>query len=306
MPSGRLITPLPERLRTMLWADSVMACCGAKTITEMERTLATKCKPEVRIASGLWSRYLRGEAAPAGARKGRQGSLVLRLGHHWPDTQNVFEHPIWSLLQWTPVINMEQMRRHYFRLGEPVRQKFYRMSGVGTERDHDAHTQFWHIQRTPDTLEIIIKEVAADPWMAITLALLEARMGFAAQRMERFYTAQVLACLTARFLFEDQSFNSPRALAAALVMQALCLEPILINIVQQKVRDQEHEVFREQGLRSFYIWRHSVTTFMKISTRERQIAMRKLLGQMSSIEFMPGINGDFKPLTITSCLQIVR
>jgi len=195
---------------------------------------------------------------------------------------------------------MEQMRRHYLAFGEPVRQKFYRMSGVGTERDHHAHTQFWHIQRTPDKFQIDIKEVSNDPWMAMTLALLEARMGFAAQRMERFYTAQVLACLTARFLFEDQSFKSPRALSAALIMQAMCLEPLLINIIQQKVRDQEHEAFREQGLCSFYIWRHSVKTFLQSSPRERQISMRRMLGQMSRIEFMPDIGGDFKPLRYTS------
>lgn len=200
MPRGRPTTPVSQRLRTLFWADGVMACAKVSTTAEFESLIARERGLNVRLSSGLWSRYLRGEAAPAGARLDSSGTLVEKLGRIWPETRRLFEHPVWDLLEWPPVLDLKCLYGHYLALGDDVCLIFCRKSGPAHDRIHSEKSVFWHLQKSPEQMRDALRALGDDPWAVLAVSLLEARMGYAGQRIERFVSAQTIASDVAKAL----------------------------------------------------------------------------------------------------------
>jgi hypothetical protein len=223
MQRGRPSTLISDRLRVMFWADSVLMASCVQSIKEMEHLLALRKNLGIRIASGLWARYLRGEVAPQGAKLRLKGNLVDRMDKVYPRTAEVFHHPVWRLLNWDPVIDMTEMRQSYLNLGDEVCLHFFAPSIDRGNRGYSSRTQFWHLAKTISERHRVFNELAIGPWQKIQLALMEAKMAYAAQRLEAFVDYQVMACRLIADLAEKVRADRRRIQAGLLMMEALAL-----------------------------------------------------------------------------------
>ncbi len=230
MQRGRPSNLLSDRIRVMFWADSVLMSSGAQNIKEMELLLSHRKNLGIRIASGLWARYLRGDVAPQGAKLRAKGNLVDRLDKVYPRTAEVFHHPAWSLLNWNPVIDLAEMRQDYLNLGDEVCLHFFAPSIERGDRGYSSQTQFWHLAKTNAERHRVINELAIDPWQKIQLALMEAKMAFAAQRQESFVDCQSMACKFMAELSVQVGTDRPRIQAGFLMMEALALTGLRLCI----------------------------------------------------------------------------
>lgn len=258
-----------------------MAACGATTITEMESVLENQPRHGFRIASGLWSRYLRGDVAPRGALTGAKDTLVDQVGAFWPQTALVFNFPVWDLLRWDGVIDLDRTRTYYLALNEAVRRPFY-LEGAETSDPSASHgVMFWHLQKSPDVLTTAIKALHKDLWSMLVAALLEARMGYAAQRQDRFFTAQMLACEAIRTMGLHPGFQRARIQGGLVVMEALCLVPLrgfgkLSGTSDGALKMQSEFNRRLEGWRQRYEDARSDWT----TTQRREV--RRMLGQTAA------------------------
>ena len=189
-PRGRPGTKLADRMRVALWSAAVLDVSGLKDAKSFEQQLARK--HNIRITSGLWARYLRGDVLPQGALNGAKTSLPKRLDRIYPRTYAVFNDPLWGLLSWEGMADLNALRKIYLNLDDEVSVHFVMKVDVGGERIYPNDASFWHLEKTMEERRRVMQSFPLRT--RVVVGLLEARMAYAAQRIDVFVDCQSEAC----------------------------------------------------------------------------------------------------------------
>lgn len=192
-------------------------------VHELESLL--KKEGRIRLASGLWARYMRGEVIPQGALHGAANSLVNRIGKVFPQTPSVFYTPLWGLLDWNSQIDLEEIRSIYLSLDEEIHIHFVRRIDIRGERAVSDKGMFWHLKKSIEARRALLTELGV--WDCLIVCLLEARMNYAAQSIEAFFDCQLLACRCLEQLQEFPEFQIKRLRGILLTMEALCFDALI-------------------------------------------------------------------------------
>lgn len=268
---GRPITQLVDRLRVTLWAHSVMYAMGASSIKELEARLIAKHR--IRLASGLWSRYMRGEVVPQGAIGFAKGSLVERLGAAYPMTAATFHYPVWRYLPWTGLVDLDGLRNDYLSLGDSVAVHFVARVAVRRERTFPDRASFWHMGKSMADRQKTIS--AFEPWTRLALWLMEARMAYAGQQHHRFVQCQLMACSELAAL---QKRVPPRSMVfwTYLLMEGMCLDALVSTTLAVNI-PEFRDVLRDSSNEARRAWKNRVQGCLDISrTNDRKTAARRL------------------------------
>jgi len=159
-----------------------MAACGASIAEEVDNVLL-KGRAPIRLSKGLWARYMRGEVAPQGSIDGSRSSLVRRIDRKFSGTEEIFFHPFWELIDFSRLMGPDELRNHYVSLGPNVWRTFLELGVSKKKRVTPQQCRFWWTGTNPDRLARIRKLPYLDGMAA---GLIEARMGFLAQKEEDF------------------------------------------------------------------------------------------------------------------------
>jgi len=224
---GRPKTFIVDRLRVSLWSHSVLLASGLKEVQELE-ALFDKT-PRLRLAKGLWSRYMRGEVLPQGSlAPDGPDTLVERVGKLFPRTIGVFYAPFWELLVWNPVTDLESYKALYLTLQDEVNVQFVARDELDGERAPTKYDQFWYRQRSIDARRKLLATLG--DWDKLLVCLLEAKMSYFAQNVESFTDSQMMACKVIEHLQKAPELQAKRVQGVLLTMEALCLDTLVINI----------------------------------------------------------------------------
>jgi hypothetical protein len=193
------------------WYRSCLLASGVETQAALAREVSQICGLDVDSRS--WSRYATGAVTPSISRKGNVG-LVERIGWVWPNTVEVFKHPLWETLAINTPLSTSQVNAWLRKLDQAVWNDFLSIDGNGQAiRDwNGVRHPIWRYPTHPELIidyltayfllfrEAVdqgrqeIKEIATD-WVQTTLEALptspvlgEMAPELAALLMRRFFT----------------------------------------------------------------------------------------------------------------------
>lgn len=256
-----------------------MHASGLRQVQELEVLLGKKHK--LVLASGLWSRYMRGEVVPQGALTGAPNSLVLRIGKVFPETSGAFYTPLWELLTWTSVLDFNNLRSIYLSMDERVHVNFVARTNIAGERAASKTSQFWHLKKSVPARRDVIDGLGV--WDRLIACLLEARMGYAAQNVDAFVDCQLMASQILERLAKAPEFGARRLQGVLLAMEALCLDALLTNIVDSPAVIEMHPKARDRCAAAMGRWRERCGSHLQSLSRSSQIAFMQALQQGSLI-----------------------
>lgn len=206
------------------------------------------------LASGLWSRYMRGEVVPQGALTASPTSLVARIAKAFPETSEVFYTPLWDLLAWKPEFNLNELKSTYLGLDESIHVHFVARVGSAGERTAARNAEFWHLKKTVANRRSVISSLGK--WIGLVVYLLEARMSYAAQSIEAFVDCQLSACQILVDLSQEPQLQAKRLQGVMLLMEALCLDALLMNVVAPQPTNGNQRKERDRCRAAMKDWRH--------------------------------------------------
>lgn len=212
----------------------MLRASGLQEVQELEDKFAKSSG--LKMANGLWSRYMRGEVVPQGAlQPGGRNNLVHRVAKMFPKTADVFYAPFWEYLEWDPMVNLDQVKAAYLRLGEDISRLFVARTEVDGKRLPVAMTKFWYLRKSIDARRKVVS--ALPNWDSLVVYLLEARMSYVAQSFDVFVDCQLMACQALLRLQQDKEFEAKRLQGVLLTMEALCLDAMVINVGRPYAND---------------------------------------------------------------------
>lgn len=260
-----------------------MLASGLRRVQELEVLLSKKHK--LVLASGLWSRYMRGEAIPQGALTGASNSLVLRIGKVFPETSAAFHTPLWELLTWTSVLDFNNLRSIYLSMDERVHVNFVARISIAGERAASKTSQFWHMKKSTAARRDVIDGLGV--WDRLVACLLEARMGYAAQNVDAFVECQLLASQILENLAKAPEFGAKRLQGVLLAMEALCLDALLTSIVDSPAVTEKHAKARDRCTAAMSRWKERCGSYVHSLSRSSQMSFIRSLQQGSLIGNRP-------------------
>jgi hypothetical protein len=149
------------------------------TSEEFEQFLNRRSK-RVVLSKGQWSRHLRGDVSPQGAKVGATNSLVDRIEPLFPGTRRTFCHSVWQLLDFEVLLGPKQLQDIYLAMDSDVWQYFHFDESVCGEGTQPQDFWFWRALTSDQTLRIeILKGIKG--FDGIAVGLIEARMSYLAQ-----------------------------------------------------------------------------------------------------------------------------
>lgn len=205
------------------------------------------------LASGLWSRYMRGEVVPQGALTASPTSLVARIAKVFPETNEVFYTPLWDLLTWKPELDLNELKSTYLALDESVHVHFVARVDAAGERTAAKGGQFWYLKKTLASRRAVIS--GFEKWVDLVVYLLEARMSYAAQSVDAFVDCQLSACHILADLSKEPQLQAKRVKGVMLLMEALCLDALLINVVNPQPTNENQRKERDRCRVAIKDWR---------------------------------------------------
>jgi len=198
-----------------------MAASGTVIAQEFETALAAM-PGHLRLSSGLWGRYLRGEVLPQGS-VGKEGlSLVARIDRALPGTASTFHHPVWELLDFRRLIGPDDLRDLYLSMGEEVWSGMVDLQtgeepGLQKEAFH-----FWRNRYLSEEQSLKIRSMATLD--GIAAALIEARMAYFAQDRSDFVDAMMNVSIQLSTAEESELFQTRRMKSALLIVKGIWLQ----------------------------------------------------------------------------------
>lgn len=218
-PRGRPKKSLLERLRVIYWSHQVLAASGRSTADGFEK-LFRRTDGAIWIPRGSWSRYLRGEISPQGAKDKDATSLVRRFDKRYPGTAPVFHHPVWQLLDFQQFYSPEALVTMYMRLPAAVWHQFVstKQEAGGNLLPDDIH--FWRSSRRPQ--ERIERLNGLTDLDGVAAGIIEARMEYLGQSKTVFLSC-LEASLSRLHALGDDSGKQLRYKSCTMLMEAYCV-----------------------------------------------------------------------------------
>lgn len=217
---GRPRTPLLDRLRVMVWSHHVLSRSGLWSVQEFERVHLRGGDQSYRLASGLWPRYLRGEAVPADCTESEKSTVIGFFDALFPGTARIFRHPLWDLLDVWRLMGPTEIRELLCDLDLRVSAPY--MYHAHYEGRAKEQWKFWrHRLHTQASVEYFRQLSGLD---ALAMCLVELRLTYLGQQLNDFGRAVWLTRSHTTKLSSSEPFCSHRNLKSALlVMEAICL-----------------------------------------------------------------------------------
>lgn len=199
-----------------------MAASGALVAQEFERALA-RMPGNVRLSSGLWTRYLRGDVLPQGSSDKDGPSLITRIDRAFPGTAGTFYHPVWELLDFPRLLGPDDLRKLYLSMGEEVWRGMVDLeSGTGSVLSTEP-LHFWRYRRLSKDQAVKIRSMQTLDGLAASL--IEARMAYLRQDRIDFFNAMTVAYgHLVQAKKESTLFESKRMQSVLLIMMGLWLQ----------------------------------------------------------------------------------
>lgn len=207
-----------------------MAKSGEEQVDEFEK-LVSKFPKGIRLSSGLWPRYLRGDVIPLGSLEKHKASLVERLDGKFPGTAKVFHHAIWELFDFDHVLGPGQLQEIYLDMGNAVWNRFVHPAHVEPDTPDGTARSFWKVHRTTADLQRSWSHIPGLDGLAV--CLIEARMAYFAQDQENFTVAVLSAVSHLRKYAKAQELQFSKQLSALLILEHMCLS-LAENMIETK------------------------------------------------------------------------
>jgi hypothetical protein len=214
-----------------------MAASGLSTAEEFEIRFS-KASGRIRLSSGLWSRYLRGEVIPQGAITKRARSLIERLDAEYLGTADIYRHPVWELLNFERLLGPEELKRIYLRLDKSIWKRFVVCGHDLLGSTAPELSMFWRFQRGEGGRTYWLKRI--DGMDGLAACLIEARMGYLGQNEEVFFNSLKLGLEQCEKLRSLHAFASKRMQTILLLMEGICIGYLDRLVIQSPFSDDGH------------------------------------------------------------------
>lgn len=229
----------------IVWSHHVMAAGGMTSVEEFENRFS-KYTRQIRLSSGLWARYMRGEVMPQGSLAGNKSSLVARLDVEYPGTATIFYHPLWELLDFDRLFGPAQLKQHYMLMGKHVWKHFV-ASPSGAALDIEK-LRFWK-SHSGDVARMR-RWGQINGLDGLAVCLIEARLGYLGQIEADFVSGMLGAMGRIARLRDTESFAAKRMQSALLVIEQMCVRYAECLVIQGPPSGESHEEFW-QALRNW-------------------------------------------------------
>ncbi len=216
-----------------------MAASGSTLVQELEESLKSRSR-KLQLSNGLWSRYMRGEVIPQGARGTVGATLIERIEAIYPGTATFFHSPLWELMEFDRVLGPQELKDIFLRLGEETWTRFvdnYKSASTAAV----AESRYWLTRTSGEELLRNLSELKG--FDGLSSCLIMARLGYLRQEEALF-----IACLhEARELLDtirrSAAFAAPRMQSAILLIEGLWLAHAKQHVVTApKVREDVHKL----------------------------------------------------------------
>jgi len=196
-----------------------MAAGGMASVEEFENRFS-KYTRQIRLSSGLWARYMRGEVMPQGSLAGNKSSLVARLDVEYPGTATIFYHPLWELLDFDRLLGPAQLKRHYMVMGKDVWKHFVASSASATTSDIEQ-LRFWKASCSEG--DLMRRWGGIGGLDGLAACLIEARLGYLGQ-VEADFARGILGTRGRFAKLRDMEVFAPKRMQSALlVLERMCI-----------------------------------------------------------------------------------
>ena len=253
-----------------------MAASGLMTAEEFESRFA-KSTGKIRLSKGLWSRYLRGEVIPQGARTGNQRSLIERLGEEYPGTAEIFHHPLWDLLDFSQLMGPEELKLRHVMLGETIWRQFVACGHHSGCEAGPEESRFWRIPRSEK--ERIFRLNRLTNLDGPAACLVDARMGYLAQDEELFVSSLLAAESQFSKLGKTGVFVHKRMQSALLLIEGLCVGYGNRMVVTAPFSDEAHSQRRSKTRRWIVNWIDRCEGHIKTLSKNSETVFRRWVKQ---------------------------
>ncbi len=220
-----------------------MAASGAATAQEFELVLSGM-PGRLRLSSGLWGRYLRGDVLPQGSSAKEGQSLVLRIDRVLPGTAATFYHPVWELLEFKKLLGPDRLRELYLQMGKEVWEGMVDLRPGDQPVLRSDAFHFWRRRKLEPVHSSKIRSMSMLD--GIAAGLIEARMAYLAQDRIDFLNSMCESYIHLMRGKEDVDlFGSLRMQSTLALLKGvwlremgrLAIDPPALSEVEQVVRD---------------------------------------------------------------------
>lgn len=231
-----------------------MAVSGKKSAVDFEALFA-RSNSRIKLPQGSWSRYLRGEITPQGARNEEVLSLVKRMDSRFPGTADVFQNPLWRLLDFNEWLSPQELKAMYVDMGEADIPEFIDPK-CGAPADRLVHHfHFWRPSYSFNERRVRLQRRTGISGVAA--CLIEARMDYLGQDPASF-----LVCLKVALshLQDLEKYSSPKMKSAFLIMRGACAAYARSTLIDdgKNIRSSRHEALAREGS---YLWKNWVLDY---------------------------------------------
>lgn len=200
-----------------------MHCSGLRTAEEFERMLLERFRQPV-LTKGQWSRHMRGDVAPQGAKSGKGKSLIAYVAQIYSGTVRTYYHPVWRLLDFDVLLGPQELQQISFELDDVARSLFHFDQNDCTEGTSPEQLRFW---RWSADLDKVSRSKNLSPFGGLTgvaVGLIEARMSYLAQSPNdfAFYMHYAAHCLRHCPMFEP-FWEGSKGRSVLLTMEGMCV-----------------------------------------------------------------------------------
>lgn len=248
-----------------------MAASGTVIAQEFEKAL-TAMPGHLRLSSGLWGRYLRGEVRPQGS-VGREGlSLVARIDRALPGTASTFYHPVWELLDFRRLIGPDDLRDLYLSMGEEV---WSGMVDLQTGGEPGLQQEVFHFWRARDLSEEQTLKIRSMPTLdGVAAALIEARMAYFAQDRGDFLDAMMNVSIQLSSASKSELFQTLRMKSALFIVMGIWLQEMGRFLVDPPALQDSERYVRGLLVKAMDDWHRKCEALLELLPRHMATQFR--------------------------------
>ncbi len=235
-----------------------MAVSGKKSAVDFEALFA-RSNSRIKLPQGSWSRYLRGEITPQGARNEDVLSLVKRMDARFPGTADVFQHPLWRLLDFNEWLNPEDLKAMYVSLHEMDSSEFIDPKCYVPVDVLVHHFHFWRPRYS--TAERRVRLQRRSGISGISACLIEARMDYLGQDGESFLSCLRVACEHTQSL--RGQYHSEKMMSPLLLIEAYCVAYALCYLYHTRHSGRTHEKLATGALKLWHEWQSRYNIYLE-------------------------------------------
>lgn len=216
-----------------------MTASGSTLVQEFEESLKARSL-KVQLSNGLWSRYMRGEVIPQGARGATGATLIERIEAIYPGTANSFHSPLWELMEFDRLLGPHELKDMFLRLSEETWTRFvanYKSASTAAV----AASRYWLARTSGEELLRNLSELKG--FDGLSSCLIMARLGYLRQEEGLFVACMHEAREILDTIRRSAAFAAPKMQSVSLLIEGLWLAHAKHHLVTApRVREDVHRL----------------------------------------------------------------